>query len=117
MDQYEEFMRVAGDRFGVYPGGVSRRTVQNSIGWRLDQWELVESHTIQIPYFDGIEWDMPYILLRERSTGARGLVRQLPQPLPEGQRPVARGGDHPARPRWPTGCSPTPSGRCSSPAT
>ncbi len=70
MDQYEKFMAVAGDRFGVYPGGVSRRTVQNSIGWRLDQWELVEAHTTPIPYFDGIEWDMPYVLLRERSTGA-----------------------------------------------
>jgi hypothetical protein len=69
MPQFEEFVRVAGDRFGVWPGGVSRRTVQNSIIWRLDQFSFVSGHTVQIPYHDGVLWDMPVVLLRHNVTG------------------------------------------------
>jgi hypothetical protein len=69
MPQFEEFVRVAGDRFGVWPGGVSRRTVQNSIVWRLDQFTFVTGHTVQIPYHDGVLWDMPVVLLRHNVTG------------------------------------------------
>ena len=66
IDQWAEFMAVAGTRYGVYPGGVSRKTVQNSIAWSLDQWELVQGQTIQIPYFKGELWNMPIVLLRLR---------------------------------------------------
>lgn len=69
MPQFEEFVRVAGDRFGVWPGGVSRRTVQNSIIWRLDQFSFVTGHTVQVPYHDGVLWDMPVVLLRHNITG------------------------------------------------
>jgi hypothetical protein len=69
MEQFEEFVRVAGDRFGVWPGGVSRRTVQNSIVWRLDQFSFVTGHTVQIPYHRGELWDMPVVLLRHNVTG------------------------------------------------
>ena len=70
MDQWAEFTRVAGTRYGVYPGGITRRMVQNSIAWSLDTWELIEGQTIQIPYFKGILWDMPIVKLRHKPTGA-----------------------------------------------
>jgi len=69
MEQFAEFVRVAGDRFGVWPGGVSRRTVQNSVIWRLDQFTFVNGHTVQVPYHDGVLWDMPVVLLRHNVTG------------------------------------------------
>jgi hypothetical protein len=69
IDQFTEFYRLAGDRFGVYPGGVDRRSVQNSIAWRLDTWRFVEGHTVSIPYFDGIEWPMPVVQLQNTLTG------------------------------------------------
>jgi hypothetical protein len=70
MDQWAEFMRVAGSRYGVYPGGITRRMVQNSVAWSLDTWELIEGQTVQIPYFKGILWDMPIVKLRHKPTGA-----------------------------------------------
>ena len=69
LDQYTEFTRLAGDRYGVYPGGLNRRIVQNSIAWSLASWRLVEGHTIKIPYFKGEEWQMPIVLLQNTSTG------------------------------------------------
>ena len=70
MDQWQEFTRVAGTRYGVYPGGWSRRMVQNSIAWSHETWELIEGQLIQIPYFDGVLWDMPIVKLRHKPTGA-----------------------------------------------
>lgn len=85
MDQREEFARVASDRFGIYPNAdLTRRNVQNSIAWRLDQWELVEGFSVKIPYFDGIEWDMPYVLLESRQSGARAWFANFHNPATNG---------------------------------
>jgi hypothetical protein len=69
MDQWTEFTRLAGTRYGSYPGGIDRRSVQNSIVWNLDTWRFVEGHTVPIPYFDGIEWGMPVVQLQHTVTG------------------------------------------------
>lgn len=69
MDQWTRFTEVAGDRYGTFPGGLSRRMVQNSIAWNLSEWGFVQGHFVKIPYFDGIEWDMPVVLLQNLQTG------------------------------------------------
>jgi hypothetical protein len=79
MDQFEEFTRLAGDRFGVYPGNVDRRTVQNSIAWSLDSWRLVEGDTIPIPYFN-VDYQMPVVLLENVVTGQRAYFSNFHNP-------------------------------------
>jgi len=69
MDQWSRFTELAGDRYGTFPGGLSRRMVQNSIAWNLAEWNFVQGHFVKIPYFDGIEWDMPVVLLQNLQTG------------------------------------------------
>lgn len=69
MDQWERFTELTAGRYGTFPGGLSRRMVQNSIAWNLAEWGFVEGHLVKIPYFDGIEWDMPVVLLQNLETG------------------------------------------------
>ena len=66
--QHEMFQNLAGNRYGVYP---AKRDVdtENSIVWRLSSFALVEAHRFDVTYFNGSIRKMPYILLRERSTG------------------------------------------------
>jgi endonuclease/exonuclease/phosphatase family metal-dependent hydrolase len=91
MEQYVEFNAVAGDRFGIYPTeDLNRRNVQNSIAWRLDQWELVEGYSTLIPYFDGVEWEMPYVLLRNVHTGALAWFANFHNPATNKRHPGNR---------------------------
>ena len=54
--------------YGIYPGrSMSSREAENSIMWRLDMFDVVESHTVTIPYFKGRPRQMPYIKLRSRA--------------------------------------------------
>ena len=69
MDQWERFTELTAGRYGTFPGGLSRRMVQNSIAWNLAEWSFVEGHFVKIPYFDGVEWDMPVVLLQNLETG------------------------------------------------
>ena len=69
MDQWTRFTELAGSRYGTFPGGLSRRMVQNSIAWNVAEWSLVEGHFVKIPYFDGVEWDMPVVKLQNLRTG------------------------------------------------
>lgn len=69
-EQYNTFVGLAGGEYSVYPGGPGgRQAVQNSIAWRKADWDVVETHTIQIPYFGGKGMPMPYILLRNKASG------------------------------------------------
>lgn len=94
MDQFEELIRIAGDRYGVYPGGVDRRTVQNSIAWSLASWRFVEGHTVPIPYFDGEEWQMPVVLLQNLQTGQQAYFANFHNP--------ATNKRHPGNQKWRT---------------
>lgn len=56
--------------WGVYPGAaLGRAAMANSITWRGDVWQLVEAHTIDVPYFRGRRVPMPYVQLQHASTG------------------------------------------------
>lgn len=68
--QYSRFREEVGQAFGVYPGNqLSDAAMHNSIAWRKSVWKLVEARTIPIPYFDGHQIRMPYVLLRNIDTG------------------------------------------------
>jgi hypothetical protein len=69
-DQYRAFVGATGGGWGVYPGTAAGPLgIENSLAWRRSEWTLVESHTIQIPYFDGRLRPMPYVLLEHNATG------------------------------------------------
>jgi len=54
----------------AYPGtSMSSLDGENSVVWNPSVWELVEAHTIQIPYFSGKMRNMPYVLLRNIKSG------------------------------------------------
>jgi hypothetical protein len=80
IDQWAEFMRVAGDRYSVYPGGVNRKTVQNTVAWRTTDWSMVAGYTVQIPYFKGEQWMMPVVLLRNNYTGVTAFFANFHNP-------------------------------------
>ena len=63
-NQVGPFLSGAGG-FDVYPGNSQGGLAgENSIAWDSGEWELVEAHTVDIPYFFGQPRAMPYILLR-----------------------------------------------------
>lgn len=69
-EQHNTFMNMTGGSWGVYPGlQLGNNPVRNSIAWNESVFELVEAHTIPIPYFHGKLVPMPYILLKHRETG------------------------------------------------
>ncbi|MFN3431080.1 MAG: endonuclease/exonuclease/phosphatase family protein [Candidatus Sericytochromatia bacterium] len=80
-DQFKEFQKVAGDKYGVYPGfQLGRKEVVNSIAWRKDTWEMVKPGHIEIPYFDGHERKMPVVLLRNKKTGQEAYFSNFHNP-------------------------------------
>lgn len=68
--QHGTFSRLTGGGWGIYPGlQIGKKAVRNSIGWNTGVWELVEAHTMDIPYFHGKPMPIPYVLLKHRGTG------------------------------------------------
>ncbi len=66
----ERFMKLTGDTWAHYPGDtLARIDMHNSIAWRTDTWQLIESHTVKIPYFFDWQVNMPYILLKHLKSG------------------------------------------------
>lgn len=74
-EQYERFREVGADTYAIYPGlGHPDRPIRglaNSIIWRRDTWRMIEGKTMNVPYFKGALWPMPYVLLENRKTGER----------------------------------------------
>ncbi len=68
--QLATFRRIA-PAWSAYPGSRIGRPMAtaNSIVWNTAVWQLVEAHTIDIPYFHGKPVPMPYIKLRHLATG------------------------------------------------
>ena len=79
-DQARGLVDATGGSWAVYPGAGSHRDSENSIGWRTSQFELVRGSTISIPYFNGHHRDMPYVLLRHRSSGVQLWVGNFHNP-------------------------------------
>jgi hypothetical protein len=68
--QLTKFLQITAGAWSVYPGFELRaRDSENSIGWRTDEFDLVDATTVNIPYFDGHARAMPVVLLREKSSG------------------------------------------------
>jgi len=68
--QFDKFKEIDGSTFGIFPGNkLTTAAMANSIAWRKDQFTLLRTETIQIPYFDGNLIRMPYVLLQDKETG------------------------------------------------
>lgn len=80
-DQANGFLRATEGRFGLFPGNSMRpRDSKTSIAWRTRMWQLVETRTIEMPYFDGAMRPMPVVLLRNRSTGVEAWFANFHNP-------------------------------------
>jgi hypothetical protein len=65
----------------MYPTlSMPARTGENTVAWRRDTWELVRPGLVSIPYFNGRERQMPYVLLRHRTTGVRAYFSTFHNP-------------------------------------
>ncbi len=67
--QATKFLSITAGKWALYPGLEISRGTENSIGWRTDVFDLVDSATVRIPYFNGNPRPMPVVLLREKSSG------------------------------------------------
>jgi hypothetical protein len=86
-DQFRSLMGATGGAFGVYPGmAAGPLGVENSIVWRRSVWALESASTIAIPYFDGRQRPMPYILLRHVASGRKVWVGNFHNPATNGKR-------------------------------
>jgi hypothetical protein len=69
-DQRNVFLNETKGKWGLYPGGSAHSgDGDNSIGYRLDTWELKDSFTLDTPYFSGRIRHHPVLLLRNKQTG------------------------------------------------
>ncbi|MGI9156505.1 MAG: peptidoglycan DD-metalloendopeptidase family protein [Marmoricola sp.] len=66
--QHAMFRKLAGDTYAAYPADEKTDT-ENSIVWRRSAFDLVSAATFDVTYFNGSIRHMPYVLLRQRSTG------------------------------------------------
>jgi hypothetical protein len=70
-DQRQAFQSKAVG-WAMYPGlSMGRRAGENSVAWRTDTWDAVQTKVTPIPYFNGRIRPMPYVLLRNKATGAQ----------------------------------------------
>jgi endonuclease/exonuclease/phosphatase family metal-dependent hydrolase len=86
--QRDQMSRLVGilDEYAIFPGpSMGWRESENSIIWRTDQWYPVQSSTIAIPYFNGRTRQMPYIRLRNSTTGTDIWVANFHNPANTGR--------------------------------
>lgn len=70
--QVHQLRNRTGDAWGIWPGTqLGNWLADNSIIWRTDQWALLETHTVDVPYFRGKMTAMPYVLLEHIASGRR----------------------------------------------
>lgn len=85
--QNASFLRMTSGRFTTYPGTkLGRKGVRNSLAWNTGVWQLVQAHTIPIPYFRGKRVPMPYVLLEHRETGQRVWAINIHNPTSNAKR-------------------------------
>ncbi len=79
-DQRSAFNSRAGG-WSLYPGlQMGRQAGENSLAWRDDTWELVDTNLINIPYFKGRQRPMPYIVLNHKATGIKAYFSTFHNP-------------------------------------
>ncbi|WP_027862551.1 endonuclease/exonuclease/phosphatase family protein [Marmoricola sp. URHB0036] len=79
-DQRAAFQRQA-TGWAMYPGlSMGRKAGENSVAWRTDTWDLVKTGLVDITYFNGRERPMPYVLLKNKATGAQAYFSTFHNP-------------------------------------
>ena len=73
------FLTLAGASWGVYPTS-TKADPENSIVYRKSKFTLLEGKTFAVPYFDGHERQMPYVLLQDNETGRTMYVINVHNP-------------------------------------
>ena len=83
--EFQPDQRAAFERdvkgWAMFPGlAMKGRGGENSVAWRTSTWDLIESDTVPIPYFNGRIREMPFVLLRHRATGLRAYFSTFHNP-------------------------------------
>jgi endonuclease/exonuclease/phosphatase family metal-dependent hydrolase len=73
------FLSLAGKNWGIYPSSTGVDP-ENSIIYRMSKFTLLEASTFAVPYFDGHERQMPYVLLQDKVTGRTMYVINVHNP-------------------------------------
>ena len=78
--QYHMFTARAGE-YATYPGlSEGDKSVRFNIAWRSSMWNLVEAHTLPVPYAGGNRIGMPVVLLENVETGRRAWFANFHNP-------------------------------------
>ena len=78
--QYSMFSSRAGE-YSLYPGlAMGDKSVRFNIAWRSSMWQLVDAHTVSIPYAGGSRIEMPVVLLESTSTGRQAWFANFHNP-------------------------------------
>lgn len=85
-EQHYQFRRLVGRSWQVFPGPHPvRGAIRQSIAWRTDTWDLVDTDTVPVPYFRGKLIPMPVVRLAHRATGQQVYVANFHNPATTGQ--------------------------------
>ena len=78
--QYGMFTSRAGE-YSLYPGlSLGDKSVRFNIAWRSSAFQLVEAHSISIPYAGGSRIEMPVVLLESTTTKRRAWFANFHNP-------------------------------------
>jgi len=79
--QLEKLLAITDGSWAFYPGLSGKRIdSENSVGWRTDKFDLLQSTTLRIPYFNGGPRRMPLVLLRDKASGMMFYVTNYHNP-------------------------------------
>ncbi|MGN6782192.1 MAG: endonuclease/exonuclease/phosphatase family protein [Marmoricola sp.] len=79
--QAQAFAGAVGDVYDAWPGlAGSPEDGENSVVWRRDRFEALETRSVEHPYFQGHPRRYPVVLLRDRQSGARFWVTSFHNP-------------------------------------
>ena len=78
--QHAMFTARAGE-YSLYPGlSLGTKSVRFNIAWRSSMWQLVEAHSLSIPYAGGSRIEMPVVLLESTLNGRRAWFANFHNP-------------------------------------
>jgi len=78
--QFNMFSARAGE-YSLYPGlAMGDKSVRFNIAWRSSVWQMVDAHTLSIPYAGGNRIEMPVVLLESIATGRRAWFANFHNP-------------------------------------
>lgn len=78
--QYAMFSSRAGE-YSLYPGmALGNKSVRFNIAWRSSMWQMVDAHTLSVPYAGGSRIEMPVVLLESTTNGRRAWFANFHNP-------------------------------------